>query len=82
MSLRFPRRPVVAAFSLACAFAASAPVLAQTFHGAVTGSVTDATGAAISGATVILTNPATDTKLNFTSNKAGDSPSCPSAPTR
>ena len=66
------RRHVFAATSLLFAFAASVSTLAQTFHGTVSGTVTDPTGAVISGAAVQLVNPATGAVLNFPSNKAGE----------
>ena len=71
MLSRLTRRGAVAAISLSAAFTA-APLCAQTFHGAVSGSVTDPTGASVAGATVLLFNAATDTKLTFISNKAGE----------
>ncbi|AFL86398.1 hypothetical protein Terro_0046 [Terriglobus roseus DSM 18391] len=45
---------------------------AQTFRGTLSGTVTDPTGAAISNATVQLTNPATNETLSSKSNGAGD----------
>ena len=72
MLSRVKHSAAVAAISLPFAFAAGSPLLAQTFHGAVTGSVTDPTGAAVPGAAVVLINPATDARLTFVSNKAGE----------
>ncbi len=45
---------------------------AQTFRGSLTGTVTDASGAAIANASVQLTNPATNEVLKSKSNNAGD----------
>ncbi len=57
------------------AFALSVPALtlqAQTFRGALTGTVTDSSGAAIPNATVQLANPSTNEVLTVRSNGAGD----------
>ena len=70
---RFHRSYAFAVLATASAIGIAGPsAFAQTFHGAVTGSVADPTGAAVAGATVLLFNPATDTTLHFTSNKAGE----------
>ena len=45
---------------------------AQTFRGTLTGTVVDASGAAIPNATVQLTNPLTNEVLNSKTNGAGD----------
>ncbi len=45
---------------------------AQTFRGSVAGLVTDASGAAIPGASIVLLNPATNEVLKATTNSAGD----------
>lgn len=45
---------------------------AQTFRGGINGAVTDTSGAAIAGAAVTLTNPATNEVLKVTTNGAGD----------
>jgi Carboxypeptidase regulatory-like domain len=44
----------------------------QTERGNITGSVTDATGAAVPGATVAITNLATNQNVTVTSTGAGD----------
>src|SRR6185295_6736291 len=44
---------------------------AQAPTGAITGTVTDASGAVVSGATVTLTNPATNTRRTIQTNSAG-----------
>lgn len=57
------------------AFALAVPALslqAQTFRGALTGTVTDPSGAAVPNATVQLFNPATNETLSIKSNGAGD----------
>ena len=71
MFSKLDRRHVLA-FTLPVALMSGSSALAQTFHGAVSGRVTDATGAVIVGASLKLVNPATDTVLNDTSNKAGE----------
>ena len=58
---------VVAPLALVCTLAG-----AQTFRGTVTGTVLDASGAAISNASVTLTNPATNDELKVSANNAGD----------
>ena len=45
---------------------------AQTFRGSLTGTVTDASGAAVPNASITLTNPASNETLNSKSNGAGD----------
>ncbi len=49
----------------------SAPALAQVISGTITGTVQDASGAVIPGASVQLTNQATKDKRTVTSNGAG-----------
>ena len=71
MRARLHRYAVVASLCLLFAFG-SLSALAQTFHGAVTGLVTDPTGAIVSGAALQLVNPATDTVIRGVSNKAGE----------
>ena len=65
------RRPLLA-LSLPVALMSGFSASAQTFHGTVSGRVTDATGAVVVGATLQLRNPATDTVLSDSSNKAGE----------
>ena len=48
------------------------PALSQTFHGTVSGTVVDVTGATIAEANVQLINPATGTTQTAKSNKAGE----------
>ncbi len=45
---------------------------AQTFRGSLTGTVTDASGATIPNASVVLTNPATNEVLSNKANSSGD----------
>ena len=47
-------------------------LFAQTFHGNLTGTVTDATGAVIPEATVVLTNPSTGLTRTTVSTSNGD----------
>ncbi len=61
------RFSLLAPLALVCTLAG-----AQTFRGTVTGTVTDASGAAIPGASVTLTNPSTNEILKVTANGAGD----------
>jgi hypothetical protein len=56
--------------SLALAIAFTA--FAQTERGNITGQITDSTGAAVPGATVIITNAATNISATFTTTNAGD----------
>ena len=51
---------------------AAVALFAQTDRGNITGSITDASGAAIAGASVIITNSATNQALNTVSTSAGD----------
>ena len=58
---------------IALAVAASVAVFAQTTisTGSIVGTVTDATGAVLEGAKVIITNVGTNQQLNLTSNASG-----------
>ncbi|ADW70958.1 TonB-dependent receptor [Granulicella tundricola] len=69
MLSHFKRNAIVASIAV---FSAGAPMLAQTFHGTVSGTVSDSSGAVITGANVQLVNPATGVILNATSSKAGE----------
>ncbi len=71
MFSKLDRRHVLA-MTLPVALMSGSSALAQTFHGAVSGRITDATGAVVVGATLKLVNPATAAVLNDTSNKAGE----------
>jgi hypothetical protein len=48
------------------------PLMAQSERGTITGTVRDATGAVVPGATVRVTNVATNVTLDTTSNLSGD----------
>jgi len=48
------------------------PTQAQTFRGGINGSVADATGAAVSGASVVATDVATGVKTNGVSSSSGE----------
>ena len=50
---------------------AALPLMAQTATGSITGTVTDASQAAVNGATVTLVNEATNEKRSATTNSAG-----------
>jgi hypothetical protein len=53
-------------------FAVASFLMAQTDRGNITGSITDASGAAIAGAAVVITNTATNQAQNTVSTSAGD----------
>ena len=72
MVLLVRRKHLLAAVCPMVPFVLSAAVLAQTFRGTVSGTVTDATGAAIPGAVVTLTNPLTDFRLSVPTGTSGD----------
>jgi hypothetical protein len=61
----------VAAFCFAIVVLTSSLVWAQAPTGAITGTVTDATGAVVTGATITLTNPSTNTRRTIQTNNAG-----------
>lgn len=65
-----PRRRRSAA--LALLLLSPAGLLSQTFRGALTGTVTDSSGAVLPNATVELFDPSTNLKLTIHSNGAGD----------
>ena len=71
MLSKMDRRHLLA-ITLPVALMSGSSALAQTFHGTVSGRVTDSTGAVVVGATLQLRNPATDTVLSDSSNKAGE----------
>src|SRR5512134_1431424 len=50
----------------------SSPVIAQEFRGAISGKITESSGAAVPGAKISVTNLATNAVVNATSNEAGD----------
>ena len=49
----------------------AAPLLAQQGRGTISGTVTDATGATVPGATIIITNAATNAAFSTTTNELG-----------
>jgi hypothetical protein len=57
---------------LVCVALTGLPVLAQTFYGAIVGTVADNSGAVVSGANVTLTNIATDEKRTAPTDGSGD----------
>ena len=61
------RFALIAPVLLSCTFAG-----AQTFRGTISGNVTDASGAIVSGASIEVSNPSTGIVLKGSSNKAGD----------
>src|SRR5437016_6765506 len=54
-----------------CILLSIGAIQAQVSTGEITGTVTDPTGAVVSGATVTLTNPATNRQRTVRSNSAG-----------
>ena len=56
---------------LAGALTTSVPAAAQDFRGAITGRVTDTSGAVLPGVTVTLTNVATNVASSTTANSDG-----------
>jgi hypothetical protein len=64
----------VLAIALFCCLAStllSSPLAAQTTFGSISGTITDASGAAVSGAQVTLTSAATSAKQTFTTGADG-----------
>ena len=58
----------------ACTFVLtlSLTTLAQDFRGAISGHITEASGAAVANATVTVTNVATNVSQSMTTNESGD----------
>jgi len=50
---------------------AAAPLMAQQGRGTISGTVTDATGATVPGATIVITNTATNAAFSTTTNELG-----------
>ncbi len=57
---------------LVTVYVMSSFVVAQEFRGSISGRVTEASGAAVQGATVTITNTATNTSTTATTNGSGD----------
>src|SRR5690242_8822701 len=64
-------RKLIAAYLFFCTLSVSITLFAQTSTGEVNGTVTDASGAAIPGASIKLTNKATQIVTTATSNESG-----------
>jgi hypothetical protein len=62
-------KPISLAVLLTCVFAATA--FGQTTTGAISGTITDPTGAVVAGATITVTNPATGAERSVESNEQG-----------
>ena len=66
------RIAIILAAILATVAGGTSLLQAQTFYGSIVGTVTDATGAIVPGATVSITDIATNEKRSAQSNAAGD----------
>ncbi len=64
------KRILIGACAIACFAFSIAP--AQEFRGSISGRITEASGAAVPGAQVIVTSVATSTSTSTTTNEAGD----------
>ena len=67
---------------IASAVVLSSLVSAQTYQGRILGSVTDPSGAVVSGAKVTITNTATGISRTLTTNASGDYNAPISSPAR
>lgn len=67
----FTKRVVLVVFALACLFAFLPTGMYAQTAGTVNGLITDSSGAAVAGATIILTDKATGTVQTTTTNDAG-----------
>ena len=76
--MRFIAQPVIAGIFAALAFTA-APAFAQVVGGSIGGTITDASGAAIPGATVVIRNQETGSQRQLITNGEGlySAPSIP-----
>ena len=70
--LTYFRRYLAVSFAFLILLLLHPLVLAQTFRGGINGTVTDASGAAVSGATVTSTNVDTNVTLTGTTTSAGE----------
>ncbi|MEO6910063.1 MAG: carboxypeptidase-like regulatory domain-containing protein, partial [Edaphobacter sp.] len=69
--LKLSRNTILAIGALLIAMLVPGPLMAQVDTGGVTGTVTDPTGAAVVGAQITLTNPATGISQNTRSTSTG-----------
>ncbi|MGC2656643.1 MAG: carboxypeptidase-like regulatory domain-containing protein, partial [Bryobacteraceae bacterium] len=65
-------RNIIQVSILALVVIVASPLVAQTFRGGVGGTVTDASGAAVTGAAVKLISPATGLTRDTTTSSAGE----------
>ena len=74
--MRFSRAviasPFVASLVLAFVVGSTPALMAQATSGSINGTVKDATGGVLPGATVTVSNPSTGVTRNVTTNDAGD----------
>jgi hypothetical protein len=70
-SALFGRAPLLVVASLVALFCAAAPLRAQVDAGAILGTVSDASGASVHGATVTMTNEGTNASLSTTTGQDG-----------
>lgn len=65
--------PIAGLFSILAMLVAMPPaLLAQTFYGSIVGTVTDTSGAIVTGASLTLTNIGTNDRITATTDPAGD----------
>jgi len=69
--MRTTFRPLLTVLSLALLVMSVITASAQTVRGTITGLIADPSGAVVSGATVVLTAPATGVSVTTTSNNSG-----------
>src|SRR5216684_3974474 len=71
LSALFGRAPLLALASLVVLLCSAAPLRAQVDAGAILGTVSDASGGSVHGATVTMTNEGTNASLSTTTGSDG-----------